>query len=152
MSGRGRGRGGSAVHGGRGRGRISVQPSQVSTGVQHSVHGVPVQSISSSSTISEMKNLSIASSSHSSPAPAAARVPVQQQPAMLQQVADAPPPPRAVPLIPSSSKKLSTPARPGFGTIGRKSVIKANHFLVDLGQKDPYQYDVSFLVSDYRGF
>ncbi|KAK1426252.1 hypothetical protein QVD17_14922 [Tagetes erecta] len=151
MSTRGRGRGGSAGDGGRGRGRNSFQPSpsssQVPAGVQHSVHRVPVQSVSSSTISEEMKNMSIASSSHSSPAPGGARVtttvPVPQQPAMLQQVADAPPPPRAVPLIPSSSKKLSTPARPGPGTIGRKLVIKANHFLVDLGQKDPYQYDVA---------
>ncbi|XP_076919981.1 protein argonaute MEL1-like [Bidens hawaiensis] len=79
--------------------------------------------------------------------------PVTQQPAMPQRpvqartepvvVADAPPPPLAVPLVPSSSKKLSTPARPGFGTIGRKLVVNANHFLVDFGSKDPYQYDIA---------
>jgi eukaryotic translation initiation factor 2C len=60
-------------------------------------------------------------------------------PAMQQAVVAAPAPAAA----PSSTKKLKAPPRPGFGTIGRKVVIHANHFLVDLGNKDPYQYDVS---------
>ncbi|KAJ0838864.1 hypothetical protein HanPSC8_Chr14g0599751 [Helianthus annuus] len=35
-----------------------------------------------------------------------------------------------------SSKKISAPVRNCFGMIGRECVIKAYHFLVDLGQKD----------------
>ncbi|MFS7989508.1 putative post-transcriptional gene silencing PAZ-Argonaute family [Helianthus anomalus] len=142
--GRGQGRGGggfqpspSSSYGGAGRGNDAVR----------SV--TSVQSASSSSMSRQFENMSLGSASSQSSATA----PVSQQPAMQQRpaqartepvvVADAPPPPLAVPLVPSSSKKLSTPARPGFGTMGRKCVVKANHFLVDLGQKDPYQYDVA---------
>ncbi|KAI3676986.1 hypothetical protein L1987_86603 [Smallanthus sonchifolius] len=168
MSGRGGGRGGpTGGDGGRGRGRGGSQASSSSSqggagrgNDGRSVHRVPVQSSSSSSMTRDFENISIGSAS--SPAPVGARanvtVPLSQQPVMQQrpvqtrpepvvaaqqQVADAPPPPLAVPLVPSSSKKLSTPARPGFGTVGRKTVVKANHFLVDLGQKDPHQYDVT---------
>ncbi|XP_071730803.1 protein argonaute MEL1-like [Rutidosis leptorrhynchoides] len=64
------------------------------------------------------------------------------------QVAPAPqwyagPDPVAVPLVPSSSKLHKAPARPGVGTIGRKCMITANHFLVDISNKDPHQYDVT---------
>jgi eukaryotic translation initiation factor 2C len=34
--------------------------------------------------------------------------------------------------------------RPGFGTLGTKCIVKANHFLADLPTKDLNQYDVSF--------
>ncbi|GMG98489.1 hypothetical protein Nepgr_000329 [Nepenthes gracilis] len=44
---------------------------------------------------------------------------------------------------PSSSKSLRPPARPGFGTIGEPCVVRANHFLVGLGECDPHHYDVS---------
>lgn len=33
--------------------------------------------------------------------------------------------------------------RPGFGTLGTKCIVKANHFLADLPTKDLNQYDVS---------
>ncbi|KAI7725480.1 hypothetical protein M8C21_008032 [Ambrosia artemisiifolia] len=101
--------------------------------------------VASSSMTREFSNVSLGSSSSSSPAVAGGRgLTVTQQPVMQQVVVtDTPAPPLAVPLVPSSSKRLSTPARPGFGSLGRKSVVKANHFLVDLGQKDPHQYDVT---------
>ncbi|KAI3847135.1 hypothetical protein MKX03_001251, partial [Papaver bracteatum] len=44
---------------------------------------------------------------------------------------------------PASSKAVKYPARPGFGTIGVKCVVKANHFLVKLADKDLHHYDVS---------
>ncbi|KAL8259865.1 hypothetical protein R6Q59_027818 [Mikania micrantha] len=140
MSGRGRGRGSSAGGnggGGRGRGRGR-------TGGH--------ASSSSSSMAREFENMSIGSSSTEqggsranttvqvSQQPAVQQRPVQTQP---EQVADAPTAPLAVPLVPTSSKKVNRPARAGFGTIGRKCVVKANHFLVDFGQKDPHQYDVA---------
>ncbi|KAJ7972290.1 Argonaute family protein [Quillaja saponaria] len=43
---------------------------------------------------------------------------------------------------PSSSKAIISPARPGYGTIGTRNVIRANHFLVELGDRDLYDYDV----------
>ena len=46
---------------------------------------------------------------------------------------------------PSSSKALSLPKRPGFGTIGLKCVVRANHFLVELADRDFHHYDVYVL-------
>ncbi|XP_058098156.1 protein argonaute 1A-like isoform X2 [Magnolia sinica] len=42
-----------------------------------------------------------------------------------------------------SSKSMRFPLRPGKGTIGHKCVVKANHFFVQLPDKDLHQYDVS---------
>ncbi|KAG6682438.1 hypothetical protein I3842_13G141500 [Carya illinoinensis] len=44
---------------------------------------------------------------------------------------------------PTSSKALCPPKRPGYGTIGKKVFVRANHFLVELADKDLHQYDVS---------
>lgn len=43
----------------------------------------------------------------------------------------------------SSEKKLMFHRRPGFGQLGTKCVVKANHFLADLVDKDLTQYSVS---------
>ncbi|GKE38515.1 hypothetical protein Tco_1461920, partial [Tanacetum coccineum] len=58
-----------------------------------------------------------------------------------------PSPPLMVPLVPSAAKKLRTPARDGFGSVGKRVLIKANHFLVGIGNKNPHQYDVSLLFT-----
>ncbi|KAI4963630.1 hypothetical protein ZWY2020_011271 [Hordeum vulgare] len=62
----------------------------------------------------------------------------QQQRVMEQRVL-------AVPgnLPPASSKAEKFPARPGFGTIGRKCRVHANHFLVQVADKEIYHYDVA---------
>lgn len=44
---------------------------------------------------------------------------------------------------PVSSKGVAFCRRPGFGTVGARCVVKANHFLADLPDKDLTQYDVS---------
>ncbi|KAJ8434376.1 hypothetical protein Cgig2_014223 [Carnegiea gigantea] len=51
---------------------------------------------------------------------------------------------RKIPLSapPSSSVALRPPARPGFGKIGIPSVVRANHFLVQLADRDLHHYDV----------
>ncbi|XP_062213663.1 protein argonaute 12-like [Phragmites australis] len=46
-------------------------------------------------------------------------------------------------LPPASSKALVFPARPGYGTVGRRCRVRANHFLVQAADKDIYHYDVS---------
>ncbi|TVU41245.1 hypothetical protein EJB05_14748, partial [Eragrostis curvula] len=46
-------------------------------------------------------------------------------------------------LPPVSSKGIAHPARPGVGTIGKKVVVRANHFLVDVADNDIVHYDVS---------
>lgn len=45
-------------------------------------------------------------------------------------------------LPPSSSKALVFPARPGYGTLGRRCRVRANHFLVQVADKEIYHYDV----------
>ncbi|CAL9049163.1 unnamed protein product [Musa banksii] len=44
---------------------------------------------------------------------------------------------------PSSSKSIRFPLRPGKGSFGDKCVVKANHFLAELPDRDLHQYDVS---------
>lgn len=45
--------------------------------------------------------------------------------------------------FPSSSKSLNFAPRPGFGQVGTKCIVKANHFFAELPDKDLNQYDVS---------
>ncbi|KAJ7954827.1 Argonaute family protein [Quillaja saponaria] len=45
--------------------------------------------------------------------------------------------------FPSSSKCLSFAPRPGFGQVGTKCIVKANHFFAELPDKDLNQYDVT---------
>ncbi|KAL0388535.1 UNVERIFIED_CONTAM: protein argonaute 10 [Sesamum radiatum] len=45
--------------------------------------------------------------------------------------------------FPSSSKSLTFPTRPGFGQLGAKCIVKANHFFAELPDKDLNQYDVT---------
>ncbi|KAG1347516.1 hypothetical protein COCNU_06G013450 [Cocos nucifera] len=56
-----------------------------------------------------------------------------------------PQPPSAAMAVtpPASSKALRHPPRPGFGKFGRRCVVKANHFLVEVAGKDLCHYDVS---------
>jgi eukaryotic translation initiation factor 2C len=42
-----------------------------------------------------------------------------------------------------SSKAVRFPLRPGRGRLGQKCIVKANHFSVELPDKDLHQYDVS---------
>ncbi|XP_041992116.1 protein argonaute MEL1-like [Salvia splendens] len=53
------------------------------------------------------------------------------------------PPPVQPELPPASSKAVRYPQRPGFGSFGRKVVVKANHFLTEIGNRDLRHYDVS---------
>ncbi|XP_038974733.1 protein argonaute MEL1-like isoform X2 [Phoenix dactylifera] len=43
---------------------------------------------------------------------------------------------------PESSKSLRHPQRPGFGSIGRSSIVHANHFLVNVADIDFHHYHV----------
>ncbi|EEC76346.1 hypothetical protein OsI_13926 [Oryza sativa Indica Group] len=46
-------------------------------------------------------------------------------------------------LAPVSKKGLAHPARPGFGAAGKKVMIRANHFLVNVADNNLFHYDVS---------
>jgi eukaryotic translation initiation factor 2C len=50
--------------------------------------------------------------------------------------------------FPTSSKSLSFAPRPGFGQVGTKCIVKANHFFAELPDKDLNQYDVSSFFID----
>lgn len=47
-----------------------------------------------------------------------------------------------VPVIPSSSKSVRFPLRPGKGSLGTRCLVKANHFFAQLPDKDLHHYDV----------
>ncbi|KAE8766248.1 Protein argonaute 14 [Hordeum vulgare] len=53
------------------------------------------------------------------------------------------PPPAPPAAAPVSSKSMAPPARPGFGTVGRKMMVRANHFLASFADKDICHYDVA---------
>ncbi|VVA93223.1 unnamed protein product [Arabis nemorensis] len=46
-------------------------------------------------------------------------------------------------LPPASSKAVTHPLRPGFGQAGKKITVRANHFLVQVANRDLYHYDVA---------
>jgi eukaryotic translation initiation factor 2C len=48
-------------------------------------------------------------------------------------------------LPPASSKALVFPARPGYGKIGRRCRVRANHFLVQTADTEIYHYDVCMI-------
>ncbi|CAI0465729.1 unnamed protein product [Linum tenue] len=48
--------------------------------------------------------------------------------------------------FPTSSKSLNFAQRPGFGQLGTKCVVKANHFFAELPNKDLNQYDVRISI------
>jgi eukaryotic translation initiation factor 2C len=50
-------------------------------------------------------------------------------------------------LPPVSSKAEKFPARPGFGTIGKRCRVRANHFLVQFANQDIHHYDVRVFSS-----
>ncbi|CAN1134896.1 Protein argonaute MEL1 [Linum perenne] len=46
-------------------------------------------------------------------------------------------------LVPVPAKSVKFVARPDYGSVGTKCVIQANHFLVELSDRDLHHYDVS---------
>ncbi|CAN6303188.1 unnamed protein product [Urochloa humidicola] len=56
-----------------------------------------------------------------------------------------------VDLAPVSKKGLAHPARPGLGTVGKKVMICANHFLVDVADNNLFHYDVSYPLAEPGG-
>lgn len=48
---------------------------------------------------------------------------------------------------PVSSKGMAFQRRPGFGQVGTRCIVKANHFLTELPDKDLNQYHVSLTRS-----
>ncbi|CAN8270652.1 unnamed protein product [Cochlearia groenlandica] len=134
------GRGGS-VSGGRGRGRGNTgdrrqtSPPDLVSGVSKEIQktvrqvsgGGDVAASSSSTSVS-------ASDSESLSRDLAEKVQITPSPETTDTTATLPP---------VSSKAVTYPTRPGFGTVGKKVTIRANHFLVQVADRDLYHYDVT---------
>ena len=45
---------------------------------------------------------------------------------------------------PLSERSLTFPCRPGYGTRGSKCVVKANHFIAEISEKNLCHYSVSY--------
>ena len=130
MYGRGR-RGGSPAPtkgGGRGRGRGAPLPSPMASSEADSISSV-------SQLGGEMERLSV-QTEPPAPTQAPAAIPAPQQQKQQQQQ-----------LVPASSVKFAQ--RPDHGTVGSRCLIRANHFLVELADRDLHHYDVmlTFLIS-----
>ncbi|KDP43930.1 hypothetical protein JCGZ_05397 [Jatropha curcas] len=107
----------------------------------------PAQAASSSSSSVPPQSTQVVSSYSRGPAPPAQaasssasveelRQEVEQKLTTVDPGSKAGPPP-------ASSKAVRFAARPGFGTRGRKLVVRANHFLVQIADRDLCHYDVS---------
>uniref|UniRef100_A0A5B6ZDV3 Protein argonaute N-terminal domain-containing protein n=1 Tax=Davidia involucrata TaxID=16924 RepID=A0A5B6ZDV3_DAVIN len=152
--GRGRGRGGgrgqprrdqpsplpsSGRGGGRGRGAGGSAEFQAPPPARNP----PAASHSASASVPSPSQLP--SSSAPTPSTASLSLDVEKKltlgsPAPIQQPSQ---PSTSLQPLPASSKALRPPARPGFGTVGRKCVVRANHFLVQVADNDLHHYDVS---------
>ncbi|WCJ41679.1 Argonaute family protein [Euphorbia peplus] len=127
--------------GGGGRGRAGPPPSQPESAfpalVRTPAPGVIPHTTSASSAVPAVRptpTTAVASSS------AAAVEKVRQQVEKKLTVGE---PAVNDPAAPASSKAVRFPARPGFGTLGRKCRLRANHFLVDIAERDLRHYDVT---------
>ncbi|KAL3622952.1 argonaute 5 [Castilleja foliolosa] len=120
--------------GGRGGGRgVNVPPATSQSPTASPSQPTPAPPANRLSAEMEQK-LSIKASS--STQPLAPQPPAPQHPTRAPAAV-------AVSPMPVSSKSLRPPARPGLGMLGRKVVVKANHFLVSVANRDLYHYDVS---------
>ena len=126
-------RGGPPRGGGRGGASSAGLPQRQSVPELHQATLPTYQAVSSQPTPSEVRPTQM-------PDPPA---PVQEfEQLSIEQGA----PSQAIQPIPSSSKACKFPLRPGKGQIGKRCIVKANHFFAELPDKDLHQYDVSFDV------
>ncbi|KAM5584344.1 protein argonaute 5 [Rosa sericea] len=104
----------------------------------------PAPAVASSSTVPAPARTHPPAVASSSRVPAPAPAPVSSAAAaslaseMEEKLALAPAAPP-----PSSSKAVRFPMRPGFGKAGQRVQVRANHFLVEIGERDLHHYDVS---------
>lgn len=168
----GRGRGWPSPPGGRGRGDFYSGRSPGYNAPPMNYPQQPSMAVSSMTREVEQK-LSLQPSSSANP-PARSQ-PVQQPPPAEQLPVAAIPVHQAGPStsvqppkpLPASSKNIGVPPRPGYGSLGQKCLVKANHFLVEVADRDVHHYDVTIspevrpkkvcrkiikqLVDDYSG-
>ena len=160
MSGRG-GRSGGGGGGGWGRGRVGGGrgPSDAGRGPQAARGGAggynaPPQSVAAAPS-QPSRTEPAASLSHEMEQKLTLKASSSQAPQTQgPPAAAANPPPVQPELPPASSKAVRYPPRPGFGSHGRKVVVKANHFLTEIGNRDLRHYDVSWnlLIAEFCCF
>uniref|UniRef100_A0A0E0CTJ0 Piwi domain-containing protein n=1 Tax=Oryza meridionalis TaxID=40149 RepID=A0A0E0CTJ0_9ORYZ len=111
----------------------------------------PQQQQQPRSTPTRATTVTVASTS-SSPLAPELRQAIMEAPRPSELAQPSPTPPQEQPVdaatttphhIPSSSKSIRFPLRPGKGTIGTRCMVKANHFFAHLPNKDLHHYDVS---------
>lgn len=144
--GRGGGRGsrggrGGGRDGGRGSGRSPAAYNDPQRETDYQSSPAPAYSVSAlSRDVATKVNIQSSGTASGSSQPSSSSVSVSP-PARPQEVESSvqkhtPPP--------ASSKAMRFPSRPGFGTVGRKCIVRANHFLVQLDvNKDIHHYDVT---------
>lgn len=135
--GRGRGRGRGGVVGGHGGGGPSHRQLVPEL---HQASQAPVQAAYPTQRIPFVKESLQASSSFQSPETSDVVKQLQQLSVQSEGQASYPVAP------PASSKSMRFPLRPGKGSIGGRCMVKANHFFVELPDKDLHQYDVSMML------
>lgn len=83
---------------------------------------------------------SVASSSSAPNLPSPATVSIETLSAEVKQKA-------TLQSAPSSQKAIRFPNRPDYGRLGRKIQVRANHFQLQVADRDLHHYDVSILCS-----
>lgn len=139
----GGGRGGGGRDGGRGRGSSAYYTPTVESdfpSLSAPAHVSPPSISAPSLEVEKKLNLQSSASSSASTSASTSASPQAKdnppvQPETKQLIQTEPPP--------ASSKAVRFPRRPGFGTIGRKCTVRANHFLVEVADKNIHHYDVS---------
>ncbi|EEC74305.1 hypothetical protein OsI_09567 [Oryza sativa Indica Group] len=103
-------------------------------------------------TVTVASSSSTTATASSSPLAPELRQAIMEAPRPSELAQPSPTPPQEQPVdaatttphhIPSSSKSIRFPLRPGKGTIGTRCMVKANHFFAHLPNKDLHHYDVS---------
>ncbi|KAH9700179.1 protein argonaute 5 [Citrus sinensis] len=130
-------RGGGGAAGPRGRGRQG-QRGGAGRGSHSGSGAAPSSPHTASTSTAPAPSSPSVSASASAPSSSSVSTLVEETEQKLTLAA-----PAAATLPPSSSQAMRFPVRPGFGTVGKKCVVRANHFMVQLAERDIHHYDVS---------
>ncbi|KAH9700183.1 protein argonaute 5 [Citrus sinensis] len=128
-------RGGGGAAGPRGRGRQG-QRGGAGRGSHSGSGAAPSSPHTASTSTAPAPSSPSVSASASAPSSSSVSTLVEETEQKLTLAA-----PAAATLPPSSSQAMRFPVRPGFGTVGKKCVVRANHFMVQLAERDIHHYD-----------
>lgn len=148
----GRGRGFGAAAGGSGSSSASASGSRPATDFPPLASASPSAPSSAASLSQRFDQSMTLQSSGRRAQPQAPPPPARVQPVTTESQASVSQPTKEpikgeAEVPPSTSKAITFPKRPGYGTLGRKCVIRSNHFQVQVDDRDFYHYDVSSLLA-----